>query len=75
MNKADKLLKLVEAALLLGVSKITLRRWSNQGILPSIRIGKRKDRRFREEDIVKYLANHTQTFLEEETENSLEGKK
>lgn len=34
----------------------TARRWSNRGILRSCRIGPRRDRRFRREDIVELLA-------------------
>lgn len=36
-----------EAAAYLGVAKITLRRWTRNGQLACVRIGKRGDRRFR----------------------------
>jgi len=44
-----------EAGRLIGVHVNTLRRWSDQGILRSYRIGIRGDRRFRREDIVGIL--------------------
>lgn len=54
------LLTLDEAAAFLGVAKITLRRWTRKGELPCVRIGKRGDRRFRQEDLDAYiLANRT----------------
>jgi len=53
-----KLLTIQEAAELLKVSTETLRRWDNQGKLKAVRVGDRKgvgDRRYRQEDIKKYL--------------------
>ena len=44
-------------ARLLNVHVNTVRRWSNQGILKSYRIGPRGDRRFNEEDIANFLLN------------------
>ncbi len=44
-----------EVAYLLGVGANTVRRWSNGGILKSYRISPRGDRRFRREDIDRYL--------------------
>lgn len=52
---ADGLMTLDEAAALLGVAKITLRRWTRMGELPCVRIGKRGDRRFRRADLEKYI--------------------
>jgi excisionase family DNA binding protein len=40
-----------EAAELLGVSEASIRRWSDRGVLPGRRIGVRRDRRFRAEDV------------------------
>ncbi len=44
-----------EAADLLGIHANTVRRWSNQGILGTYRISSRGDRRFRREDIDRFL--------------------
>ena len=52
---ADKgLMTLDEAAAYMGVAKINLRRWSRKGELPCVRIGKRGNRRFRQEDLDPY---------------------
>ena len=51
----DGMLTIGEVANLLSVHINTVRRWSNQGILKSYRIGSRGDRRFRQEDITNFL--------------------
>ena len=33
----------------------TVRRWSDQGILRSYRVGLRRDRRYRQEDVLEFL--------------------
>ncbi len=52
----DAMLTTSDVARLLNVHMNTVRRWSNQGILSSYRIGSRGDRRFREEDIANFLS-------------------
>ena len=47
----DGLMTLDEAAAYLGVAKITLRRWTRDGQLACVRIGKRGDRRFRRQHL------------------------
>lgn len=44
-----------EAAQLLGIHRNTLRKWANQGVITAYRIGPRRDRRFRREDIESFL--------------------
>ena len=44
-----------EVARLLNVHINTVRRWSNQGLLPTYCIGCRGDRRFEREDVIKFL--------------------
>jgi len=46
-----QLLTIQQVAKMLNVHSETLRRWDRQGRLKAIRIGKRKDRRYRKEDI------------------------
>ncbi len=46
MDKAKGLLTLEEAARYLGVSKTSLRRWTNEGRLACHRVGVRRERRF-----------------------------
>lgn len=53
MNDKQKLLKIREATEMLGINPETLRRWDNQGRLQAVRIGKRKDRRYKLEDLQK----------------------
>jgi len=54
--KDDKgLLKIREAALLIGVNPETLRRWDREGILKSVRVGTRGDRRYKQKDVKAYI--------------------
>ena len=55
MNDKPKLLRIKEAAEMLGINPETLRRGDNQGRLQAVRIGKRKDRRYKIEDIQKII--------------------
>lgn len=49
------LLTVGEACKILNVHPNTLREWSNRGLIPSYRIGQRRDRRFVMQDIVDFL--------------------
>lgn len=55
MTGKTKLLRIREAAELLGVNPQTLRRWDNDGRLKAVRIGKRQDRRYKIEDLQKII--------------------
>ena len=55
MANNKELIDITSAANILGVSKLTLRNWDSKGILKAIRIGKRKDRRYRKADIELFL--------------------
>jgi excisionase family DNA binding protein len=55
-NHIDPMLTTSEVARILSVHINTVRRWSNQGILKSYRIGSRGDRRFRKEDIDNFFS-------------------
>jgi len=54
-NEVPELLTLNEACELLKVHPNTLRQWDKQGILPAIRIGTKRVRRYRKEEIIKML--------------------
>jgi excisionase family DNA binding protein len=51
----ERLLGLTDAAALLGVSKATLRKYSNEGRIKSYRIGTGKHRRFRKRDLLAFI--------------------
>ncbi len=44
-----------EASQILHVHPNTLRKWSDQGLIPTYRIGTRRDRRFAVQDLVAFL--------------------
>ena len=57
-----RLLTVSEVAFLLHVHANTVRKWSDRGLLPAARLGKRGDRRFSWEDvqgILRKVANST----------------
>jgi len=49
------LLTIQQTAQILSVSPWTLRQWDNKKKLIAVRIGNRKDRRYKKEDILKIL--------------------
>jgi excisionase family DNA binding protein len=44
-----------EAARFLQVSEASIRRWTNQGLLPASRVGRRRARRFTEQDLQRFM--------------------
>jgi len=58
-KQMDVMLTVSDVAYFLNVHINTVRRWSNQGILKVYRIGSRGDRRFRQEDITRFLSERT----------------
>lgn len=57
----NPLMTVKDVATLLNIHINTVRRWSDQGILKAYRINKRGDRRFRKEDIARFLAEYSET--------------
>lgn len=51
----NELLDIGQAAALLNVSQASLRRWTNSGRLPCLRVGQRRERRFRRGDLLAFL--------------------
>jgi excisionase family DNA binding protein len=51
-----------ELASLLNIHINTARRWSDQGVIKSYRIGKRQDRRFSREDVLSFLGETPQSL-------------
>ena len=54
-NQERAMLTTSEVARLLHIHINTVRRWSDRGLLIAYRISSRGDRRFRREDIVRFL--------------------
>ncbi|MFA6005879.1 MAG: helix-turn-helix domain-containing protein [Patescibacteria group bacterium] len=50
-----ELLTIEEVSDVLRVSKITLKRWGKKGKLPAIRINSRGDRRYKKEEVLRFL--------------------
>ena len=55
IKAAEDLLDIKQAAQILQVSEISLRRWTDAGRLPCMRIGGRRERRFRRSDLEQFL--------------------
>jgi excisionase family DNA binding protein len=51
----NELLDIGQAAALLNVSEASLRRWTNSGRLSCLRVGQRRERRFRRDDLLGFL--------------------
>ncbi|MFZ2556173.1 MAG: helix-turn-helix domain-containing protein [Minisyncoccia bacterium] len=54
-QKIPELLTLKEACAILKVHPNTLRKWDAKGILPAIRIGSKRVRRYKEKSILRML--------------------
>jgi transcriptional repressor of dcmA and dcmR len=52
---SDKLLNTREAARFLRASEASLRRWADAGLLPASRVGRRRARRFKEDDLLRFM--------------------
>jgi transcriptional repressor of dcmA and dcmR len=55
VNQAEPLLDIEQAARFLNVSETSLRRWTNDGRLACLRVGRRRERRFRRVDLLAFL--------------------
>jgi len=56
-KKLSQLLTLKQTCELLQCHPNTLRQWDEKGILVAVRIGVRRDRRYRKEDVQKFMEN------------------
>ena len=54
-TEIPELITLSEASKILKVHQNTLRNWDKNGILPAVRIGEKKVRRYKKEDIQKFI--------------------
>ena len=55
LDELPDLLTVREVADILRVSPLTIKRWGKRGKLPAIRINSRGDRRYKKEDIQKFI--------------------
>lgn len=55
-NEIRPMLTVREVAQLLHIHSNTVRRWADQGTIRTYRINRRGDRRFKREDIARFLA-------------------
>jgi excisionase family DNA binding protein len=55
-QEMPELLTLTEACEMLKVHPNTLRQWDKNGVLPAIRIGTKRVRRYRKQDIMKFIS-------------------
>lgn len=72
MNDRDELLNIKQAAELLKVSETSLRRWTNSGRLACLRVGRKRERRFRRADLLAFLEEQpTETSTDPEAVDAL----
>lgn len=55
--KLPEILTMKQACQIINCSESTLRRWEKQGKIKAIRWGKRKDRRFKMQEIMRLVGN------------------
>jgi excisionase family DNA binding protein len=55
MSDSEELLDIKQAASFLGVSETSLRRWTNAGQLACLRVGGKRERRFRRADLLAFM--------------------
>lgn len=60
---ANQLLDIGQAAAFLNVSEASLRRWTNSGRLACLRVGQRRERRFRRADLLGFLEGQTSAIV------------
>jgi excisionase family DNA binding protein len=63
MSESEDLLDIKQAAAFLGVSETSLRRWTNAGQLACMRVGGKRERRFRRADLLAFTEAQPTTAL------------
>jgi excisionase family DNA binding protein len=66
----ETMLTIRQVADFLHVSISTVRRWSGTGVLKSYRIGPRGDRRYRREEVFRFIEESTRDSVERHAGNS-----
>ncbi len=65
-ERMSDMLTIREVARLLHIHPNTLRRWSNDGKIKAYRINSRGDRRFRREEVLRFLASMMEPVADRE---------
>ena len=68
VENINRMLTMKEVSQLLNVYVSTLRRWADQGVIKSYRVGLRGDRKFKAKDIVAFLPQASREVLVEMAE-------
>ena len=61
-SREVSMLTTTEVAYLLHVHPNTVRQWANKGLLNTYRLGSRRDRRFKREDIDSFIINNGHSY-------------
>src|ERR1700681_3267455 len=64
-------LSTAEAAEFLGVSQASVRRWSDSGLISSQRVGRRRERRFAESDLIGFLNRAAKPSVREQPTDAI----
>ncbi|MGE3597007.1 MAG: MEDS domain-containing protein [Dehalococcoidia bacterium] len=73
VQATDELLDIKQAARVLQVSEVSLRRWTDAGRLPCMRVGGRRERRFRRTDLERFLEHQGGARIEDAPEAATSG--
>ncbi len=70
-SRIGRMLTVREVAQLLHVHANTVRRWSDRGLIRAYHISRRGDRRFKQEDIARFLAEFSASRVNGNKANSI----
>jgi transcriptional repressor of dcmA and dcmR len=68
MTDETEFLDIAEAARFLNVSETSLRRWTNSGALECLRVGRRRERRFRRADLLAFTEQQPSRWAHADTQ-------
>jgi excisionase family DNA binding protein len=69
-TRLDRMLTVRQVADFLQVSICSVRRWSDRGTLKFYRVGSRGDRRYQQEDVLRFLDESSRYFMPENRTNT-----